>query len=500
MTKDLTSGSPFKVIMLFMLPLMLGNLFQQFYSLADTIIVGRFVGVSALAAVGATGSVNYLILGFVIGICNGFAIPIAQAFGARDMALMRRRVANAAWLCVGWGVVLMVSTVALTRPIMQLMQTPSDIIENSCTYIGWIFAGIPFVFLYNMVAAIMRALGDSKTPLYFLVLTSVLNVGLDLYFIISFDMGVLGAALATNLSQAISGVASLVYMLRRFTMLKMQPGESRPDAALCRQLSAMGLPMGLQCTITAVGSVMIQSAVNQLGSTAVAAVTAAGKTQNLMSVPLESTGTAMATFAGQNLGASRLDRVRRGVRCALGICVVYSVAAFVGLRFFDVTIFGLFLDTRTEVEIVAMAQQYMFANSLFFIPLGALVVWRYVIQGLGYSGLAMMAGVAEMVGRTLVAVTMVPLLGFTGARLSNPCAWTLACVFLYPAYRWTMRTLQNRMHARRLAALHKLGLADPAETPAPVSGEAAAPAATPAPATVHVRPAADPAGHRPKAC
>ena len=262
----------------------------------------------------------------------------------------------------------------------------------------------------------------------------------------------------------------------------------------------MGLPMGLQCTITAVGSVMIQSAVNQLGSTAVAAVTAAGKTQNLMSVPLESTGTAMATFAGQNLGASRLDRVRRGVRCALGICVVYSVAAFVGLRFFDVTIFGLFLDTRTEVEIVAMAQQYMFANSLFFIPLGALVVWRYVIQGLGYSGLAMMAGVAEMVGRTLVAVTMVPLLGFTGARLSNPCAWTLACVFLYPAYRWTMRTLQNRMHARRLAALHKLGLADPAETPAPVSGEAAAPAATPAPATVHVRPAADPAGHRPKAC
>ena len=219
---------------------------------------------------------NYLILGFVIGICNGFAIPIAQAFGARDMVLMRRRVANAAWLCVGWGVVLTVSTVALTRPIMQLMQTPSDIIENSCTYIGWIFAGIPFVFLYNMVAAIMRALGDSKTPLYFLVLTSVLNVGLDLYFIISFDMGVFGAALATNLSQAISGVASLVYMLRRFTMLKMQPGESRPDAALCRQLSAMGL----QCTITAVGSVMIQSAVQPAGfPTAVAAVTAAGKTQ-----------------------------------------------------------------------------------------------------------------------------------------------------------------------------------------------------------------------------
>ena len=231
MTRDLTSGSPLKVIALFTLPLVLGNLFQQFYSLADTIIVGRFVGVSALASVGATGSVNYLILGFVIGVCNGFAIPIAQYFGARDMQGLRRCVANAGWLCLGGSVVLTVATVALTRPIMALMQTPADIIDGACTYIGWIFAGIPFVFLYNMVSAIMRALGDSKTPLYFLVLTSALNVGLDLYFIIVFDMGVFGAALATDLSQAISGVASFVYMLRRFTMLRMQPGETRPDRA-----------------------------------------------------------------------------------------------------------------------------------------------------------------------------------------------------------------------------------------------------------------------------
>lgn len=458
MTKDLTSGLPLRVITMFTLPLVLGNLFQQFYSLADTIIVGRFVGVNALAAVGATGSVNYLILGFAIGLCNGFAIPIAQYFGARDYSRMRRYVANAGWLCVVMSVVLTAATVLLTRPIMQLMQTPEDIIDQASLYIGWIFAGIPFVFLYNMVSAIMRALGDSKTPLYFLVLASVLNVGLDLYLIIVYDMGVLGAAVATDLSQAISGIVSFLYMLRRFHVLKMEGEERRFDAAVCARLSGMGIPMGLQCSITAIGSVIMQSAVNVLGSTAVAAVTAASKTQNLITVPLESIGTAMATYAGQNLGASKLGRIRRGTNSALLLVVVYSIAAAVFLHFFDVVIIGLFIDTAAETTIVNMARQYMFWNSLFFIPLGALIAWRYVIQGLGYSTLAMMAGVAEMVARTAVALTLVPWLGFFGAELSNPSAWVAASLFLWPAYRWTMVQLQNRMYARRLAALHSIGI------------------------------------------
>lgn len=215
---------------------MLGNLFQQFYALADTIIVGRFCGVSALASVGATGSVNYLILGFVIGVCNGFAIPIAQLFGARDYKDLRRHVANAAWLCMAASVVLTISTVALTRPMMQLMQTPDDIIDGAVIYIGWIFAGIPFIFLYNMVAAIMRALGDSKTPLYFLILTSALNIGLDLLFIVPFHFGVLGAALATDISQVISGVLSFIYLRRKFDVLKMEKDDlafSKRPAYVC---------------------------------------------------------------------------------------------------------------------------------------------------------------------------------------------------------------------------------------------------------------------------
>ena len=350
MTKDLTGGNPLKVILLFTLPLVLGNLFQQFYALADTIIVGRFCGVSALASVGSTGSINYLILGFVIGICNGFAIPIAQLFGARDYSDLRRHVANAAWLCIAFSVVLTITTVTLTRPLLVLMQTPEDILDGAVIYIGWIFASIPFIFLYNMVASIMRALGDSKTPLYFLILTSALNIGLDL----------------------------------------------------------------------------------------------------LLTVPLESVGTAMATYSGQNLGAARMDRVRKGVTSALLIATVYSIASALILHFADVAVMSLFLDTTTEVEIVAMGREYLFWNSVFFVPLGALIVWRYSIQGLGFSTLAMMAGVAEMIARTAVAIVLVPMLGYFGAELANPAAWIAACIFLYPAYRWTCHQLDNRLLAARL--------------------------------------------------
>ncbi len=459
MTKDLTSGSPLKVILMFTLPLVLGNLFQQFYALADTIIVGRFCGVSALASVGATGSVNYLILGFVIGVCNGFAIPIAQLFGARDYKDLRRHVANAAWLCIAGSVVLTVATVALTRPMMELMQTPDDILDGAVVYIGWIFAGIPFIFLYNMVAAIMRALGDSKTPLYFLILTSALNIGLDLLFIIPFHMGVLGAALATDISQVISGVLSFAYLRRKFGVLKMEKGDIAYSKKACGRLLGIGVPMGLQCSITAIGSVIMQWAVNVLGSTAVAAVTAAGKTQSLLTVPLESVGTAMATYAGQNLGASRMDRVRQGVNRALLIILVYALASAFILHFTDVQIMSLFLDTAKEVDIVNMGREYLFWNSVFFIPLGALIVWRYTIQGLGFSTLAMMAGVAEMVARTAVAIVLVPILGYFGAELSNPAAWVAACLFLYPAYKWTCRQLNNRLLA---AKLHMRG--DHAET------------------------------------
>ena len=442
MTKDMTTGSPMKLVLSFAIPLMFGNLFQQFYALADTIIVGRFCGVSALASVGATGSVNYLILGFVIGVCNGFAIPIAQLFGARDYSDLRRHVANAAWLCIAGSVVLTISTVALTRPMMQLMQTPDDIIDGAVIYIGWIFAGIPFIFLYNMVAAIMRALGDSKTPLYFLILTSALNIGLDLLFIIPFQMGVLGAALATDISQVISGVLSFIYLSRKFDVLKMQKSDFAYSKKACARLLGIGIPMGLQCSITAIGSVVLQGAVNGLGSDIVAAQTAGGKAAQFLCVPLESIGTAMTTYASQNMGAKDLDRVDRGVYTALGIGCVYSIASFLILRVTDKLLIGLFLDA-SETAIMANAQSFIFWNSVFYIPLAVLIIYRYTIQGLGFSGLAMFAGVAEMIARAMVGFWFVPLWGYFAACIASPVAWFFACFFLIPAYFVVRKRLQK---------------------------------------------------------
>ena len=442
MTKDLTGGSPLKVILFFTLPLVLGNLFQQFYALADTIIVGRFCGVSALASVGSTGSINYLILGFVIGICNGFAIPIAQLFGARDYSDLRRHVANAAWLCIAFSVVLTITTVTLTRPLLVLMQTPEDILDGAVIYIGWIFASIPFIFLYNMVASIMRALGDSKTPLYFLILTSALNIGLDLLFIVPFKMGILGAALATDISQAISGVVSFGFLCRKFEVLHMQKGELAFSKRACTRLMGIGVPMGLQCSITAIGSVVLQGAVNGLGSDIVAAQTAGGKAAQFLSVPLESIGTAMTTYASQNMGAHDLNRVNRGVNTALGIGVVYSIVSFLILRVADKPLIGLFLESD-QTEIMANAQSFIFWNSVFYIPLAVLIIYRYTIQGLGYSSLAMFAGVAEMVARALVGFLFVPLWGYFAACIANPVAWFFACFFLIPAYIVVYRRLKK---------------------------------------------------------
>ena len=405
MTKDMTQGSPLKLILAFAVPLRLGSLFQQFYNLADTIIVGRFVGVDALAAVGSVGGLNYLVLGFVNGIACGFSIPISWTFGAKDYREMRRYTANTVWLSLFFAVVLTVVTVALTRAVLVWTNTPDNIIDIADIYIRTIFWGIPFTLLYNVTSALMRALGDSKRPLYFLLVASVLNIGLDLLCILIFRMGAFGAAFATVFSQAVAGIGSLI----------------------------MGIPMGLQCSITAIGSVVLQGAVNGLGSSIVAAQTAGSKAAQFLSVPLESIGTAMTTYASQNMGAHDLKRVDRGVNTALGIGCVYSVASFLILRVLDVPLISLFLES-SEVEIMANARSFIFWNSVFYIPLAVLIIYRYTIQGLGYSGLAMFAGVAEMVARAMVGFWFVPLWGYFAACIANPVAWFFACFFLIPAY------------------------------------------------------------------
>ncbi len=270
-TKDMTSGSPMKLILQFCIPLFFGMLFQQFYSMMDTIIVGKFLGVGALAAVGATGSINFMIIGFCMGVCNGFAIPVAQQFGAGDYHALRKYVANSVWLSIAFSGVMTVAVCVFCRRILLLMNTPADIMDGAFRYIFVIFLGIPVVYLYNLLSGIIRSLGDSKSPLIFLIFSSVLNIVLDMVLILVFHMGVSGAAWATVISQAISGAACLIYMIKRFDILKMSGEEWQADGIYMKNLCNMGIPMGLQYSITAIGSVILQTAVNTLGSMAVAA-------------------------------------------------------------------------------------------------------------------------------------------------------------------------------------------------------------------------------------
>ena len=330
----MTSGSTMKLILGFAVPLLMGMLFQQVYSLVDTIIVGRFLGVSALAAVGATGSINFLIIGFCQGICNGFALPVAQRFGAKDYDGLRKYVGNSAVLAVLFGGAITLITVIACRPILQLMQTPSDIIDLSYNYIVVIFAGIPAIMLYNILSAYLRSLGDSVTPVIFLVISAGLNIGLDLLFIVTFKWGVFGAAFATVLSQAVSGILCLILIIKKFDILRLKRDDWKLDWDYTRYLLIMGLPMGLQYSITAIGSVILQSSVNTLGSTAVASMTAGSRISMFVVCPFDALGSTMATFGGQNVGAGRLDRLGRGLRSAVTLGAIYSALILVVLIFF----------------------------------------------------------------------------------------------------------------------------------------------------------------------
>lgn len=443
-TKDMTSGSTMKLILGFAVPLLMGMLFQQVYSLVDTIIVGRFLGVSALAAVGATGSINFLIIGFCQGICNGFALPVAQRFGAKDYDGLRKYVGNSAVLSIIFGGAITLITVITCRPILELMQTPADIIDMSYHYIVVIFAGIPAIILYNILSAYLRSLGDSITPVIFLVLSAGLNIGLDLLFIVTFHWGVFGAAFATVLSQAVSGILCLILIIKKFDILHLAHDDWRLDWRYSKYLLIMGLPMGLQYSITAIGSVILQASVNTLGSTAVASMTAGSRISMFVVCPFDALGSTMATFGGQNVGAGRLDRLGRGLRSAVILGAIYSALILVVLIFFGRDLILLFVSAK-EAAVIAQAKQFLVTNAAFYLMLALVNIVRFLIQGMGFSGFAVFAGVFEMVARTLVGLVFVPIFGFTAACSANPLAWIFADCFLIPAFFHCRKKLQNAM-------------------------------------------------------
>lgn len=433
MEKDMTKGSPMRLILGFAVPLMFGLLFQQFYSMVDAIIVGHYLGVDALAAVGATGSVNFLIIGFCMGVCSGFAIPVAQEFGARHEENLRKYVANCVWLSLIFAAVMTVLVSALCRVILQVMRTPGNIIDQSYAYIFIIFLGIPVTYLYNMTAAILRSLGDSRTPVVFLVMAAVLNIFLDLLCIIVFKMGVAGAAVATVASQAIAGICCLLYMRKKFTILNMSREEWKWDPFFVGKLCSMGIPMGLQYSITAIGSVILQSAVNGIGSDAVAAVTAGGKLNMFLMCPFDAMGSTMATYGGQNLGAGDLKRVDEGLKACTLLGLIYSVVAAAAVYTVGGRMLLLFLDAD-ETAILANAVLFIRTNVVFYFFLALVNIVRFLIQGMGFSKLAVFAGAFEMTARGLTGFVLVPFIGFRAVCFANPLAWIFADVFLIPAF------------------------------------------------------------------
>lgn len=449
-TKEMTEGAALPLIFNFTIPLLLGNILQQTYSLVDAAIVGKFLGIHSLASVGASTSVVFLILGFCNGCCCGFGIPVAQKFGARDYKTMRRYVAVSLQLATVMSVLIAIITSIYCDEILRMMQTPENIFEGAYYYLLVTFIGVPCTFFYNLLSCIIRALGDSKTPFWFLLFSTVLNIVLDLFCILVLGWGVLGAAIATVISQGVSALLCYFYMYRHFAILKGIANDKKFRPQLARTLLYIGVPMGLQFSITAIGSIMLQSANNALGTACVAAFTAAVRIKMFFLCAFESIGIAMATYSGQNFGAGKPERIWLGIKASVLMMMVYAIFTFIVLRFGSDKLSLMFVDA-SEKEILKNTVLFLNVASMFFPILGLLCILRYTIQGAGFTNLAMLSGVSEMIARTLVSIYAVPVFGFMAVCYGDPTAWIAADLFLVPAFIYVYRKLKKKVTAPSLS-------------------------------------------------
>ena len=440
MVQDLTRGKPVKLILLFTIPLLIGNVFQQFYSMADTIIVGRTIGVDALAGVGATGSLSFLIIGFAQGLTAGLSVITAQRFGADDYDGVRKSVTVSLLISAVLTVVLTAIAVLTARPLLTLLQTPANIIDDAYDYIIIIFWGIFASMLFNLLSNVVRALGDSRTPLLFLIVACVLNIALDFLFILTFKMGVAGAAWATVVAQVVSCVLCIVYIIKRIPLLRLCKKDWKVDASFVGLHCKIGLPMAFQTSIIAIGAMILQIPLNQLGSTAVGAFTAAQKIDNLAVQVLMSFGITMATYAAQNYGAGNMRRIKQGVNRCILINVIASVILGVFIILTCRPLVGVFVGKGQE-EVVELARTYLIINCSLYFLLSLLFVYRYTLQGIGKSLTPTIAGIIELFMRSGTAVFLAAPLGFAGISAANPIAWIGALIPLTTAYYLNIRRL-----------------------------------------------------------
>ena len=440
----MTQGNPMRLLIMFSLPVLLGNVFQQLYNVVDTIIVGRYLGYQALAAVGTTGSLNFLVLGFANGLTSGFAVLVAQRFGAKDEEGLKKAEASAVALSVGFTVVITLLALFTARPLLKLIHTPEDIIGDAVTYISIIYAGIAATMMYNLLACFLRAIGDSKGPLYFLIISSFLNIVLDIVFIRNFGMGVAGAALATVISQLVSGFCCLFYIWKKYPVLHLSKADFNAPAAMYRRHLNIGLPMAFQFCITAIGTVVVQGALNMFGTAKIAAFTAACKAEQLVTQPALTFGVAMANYAGQNMGAGKADRIKEGVTKCTILTLICAVISMTILFVLGEPITKLFLkadevDATVIEEILSSARMYLRQAAILFPFLNMIFVYRNVLQGIGRSFMPLMGGVFELITRVAVSYTLPGILGFRSICLAGPLAWISAAVPLGIAYYYLQK-------------------------------------------------------------
>lgn len=440
MATSLTTGRPWRVILSFSIPLLLGNVVQQMYQFVDAVVVGRHLGVESLAAVGATGSLLFLLIGFAWGLTSGFAIPIAQAFGAGDGAAVRRSVATGVILTGITSVVLTIVAPLIAAPTLALLQTPPELMAEATIFTQISFIGASATMFFNYLSAIIRAIGDSRTPLIFLTVSCALNVGLVILMVGPLEWGVGGAALATVVAQAVSVALCLEFVRRRLPMLHLRRADWRVTRDDLREHLRLGLPMGFQASIIAIGTLTVQVALNTLGSEAVAAYTTASRVDGLAVAFLSSLGLASSMYAAQNLGGRRPDRIRRGVVEGTWMAIAAGVALGAIIIAFGAPMVRLFVGEGSD-EVVELAHLMLIINGCGYWALGVLFVLRGALQGLGHTLVPTVTGVIELVMRVGAALVLGALIGFEGVALSNPLAWLGAIVLLVPAYVRAHRSL-----------------------------------------------------------
>ena len=449
MTKDLTVGNPLKVIVNYMIPVFLGLVLQQAYNLVDTMIVGRFVGANALGGVGAASSLCLMVMGMSMGLCSGFCIPIANAFGAKEETRLRKNLAHAIYLSAANVALTMFIFLTFCHQILVLMNTPEDNFQFAYQYVFVYIIGMPFTVLYNLSSGVVRALGDSKTPLYFLFVSSGCNIVLDLLFVVVLKQGVPGAAWATNISQAIAGICCLLYMIKKLPILHFQKGDLKWNGKTALHMLSNGIPLAIQYCITFVGTMAMQVAVNTLGTIYVNAVAVTNKLNSMMNCTFNAIGPTMANFVGQNVGAKRPDRVRKGLFSAILVSAVFSAMYIILAVFFTPQMAGLFLDPAeaNRLEIIQLVRQYLMTMGVFSILIGMIISHRFTMQGMGFANLAIISGTLELIARLLVAFILVPILGYAGVCMGSPMAWIFASCFVVPGAYICLGKLKKKIAA-----------------------------------------------------